>query len=228
MMVSSLQRPSNFRIEKPRLLLVEGNDDIQFFRRLIERRRGVNEIQQTGIQIDRFAESAKLSAFLASVIVPALERSPLPVRVIGIVRDADSSYGSAFQSVQGALRHSNLPVPNAPSENAHGTLGGGDDIIVVAYIMPDNRSPGDLETLCLEAARDALAMPCVNNYFDCLQSIGHVPAQENKARLRAFLAANRDDPTLLTGNAIAAGVIPWDSPAFAAVHQFLDMLDAVD
>ena len=195
-MVSSLQRPSNFRIEKPRLLLVEGNDDNQFFRRLIERRRSVNEVQQTDMQIDRFAESAKLSAFLANVIVPALERSPLPVRAMGIVRDADSSYGSAFQSVQGALRHANLPVPNAPLENAHGALDGGDDISVVTYIMPDNRSPGDLETLCLEAVRDVPALPCVDRYFDCLQSIGHLPRQESKARLHAFLAANPDDPTL--------------------------------
>lgn len=227
-MVSPLQRPSNFRIEKPRLLLVEGNDDNQFFRRLIERRHGVSEIQQTGIQIDQFAEAAKLSAFLANVIVPALARVPLPARAIGIVRDADSSYGSAFQSLQGALRHANLPVPNAPLENAQGALDGGDDISVVAYIMPDNGSPGDLETLCLNAVRDAPAMPCVNRYIECLQSINHIPRQESKARLRAFLAPNPDDPTVLTGNAIAAGVIPWNSPAFAGVHQFLDMLDAVN
>ena len=227
-MVSSLQRPSTFRIEKPRLLLVEGNDDNQFFRRLIERRHGVNEIQQTGIQIDRFAEAAKLSPFLANVIAPAIERSMLPVRAIGIVRDADRSYGSAFQSVQGALRHANLPVPNAPLENTHGALVSGDDISVVAYIMPDNSSPGDLESLCLDAVLSAPAMPCVSRYFDCLQSIGHVPRQESKARLRAFLAANRDDPTLLTGNALAAGVIPWNSPAFDDVHEFLDLLDAAD
>ena len=225
-MVSSLQRPSSFRIEKPRLLLVEGNDDSQFFRRLIERRHGVNEIRQTGIQIDRFAETAKLSAFLANVIAPALERSALLVRAIGIVRDADNSYGSAFQSVQGALRHANLPVPNAPLENAHGALGNGNGISVVAYIMPDNSSPGDLESLCLEAVRDAPSVPCVDNYFECLKSVGNVPRQESKARLRAFLASNAANPTLRTGDAIAAGVIPWDSPAFDDVHKFLDMLDA--
>ena len=227
-MVSSLQGPGNFRIEKPRLLLVEGNDDNQFFRRLIERRHGVNEMQQTGLQIERFAEAAKLSAFLANVISPALERSALPVRAIGIVRDADSSYGSAFQNVQGALRHANLPVPNAPLENANGALRNGYHISMVTYIMPDNNSPGDLESLCLEAVRDAPAAPCVDNYFECLKSVGDIPRQESKARLRAFLASHPDDPTLLTGNALAAGVIPWDSPAFAGVHQFLDMLDAAN
>ena len=227
-MVSPLQRPSNFRIEKPRLLLVEGNDDNQFFRRLIERRHGVNEVQQTGIQIDRFAEAAKLSAFLANVIAPALERSVLPVRAIGIVRDADSSYGSAFQSVQGALQHANLPVPNAPLENAHGALGSGDDISVVAYIMPDNASPGDLEALCLRAVQDSPAMACVEGYIECLKTQGQTVRYERKAKLHAFLASNTDDPTLQPGQAINAGVIPWDSPAFDDVHKFLDMLDAAD
>lgn len=227
-MVSSLQRPSNFRIEKPRLLLVEGNDDNQFFRRLVERRQGVNEIQQTDIQIYRFAEAAKLSAFLANVIAPAIERSALPVRAIGIVRDADSSYDSAFQSVQGALRHANLPVPDAPLENAHGALGNGNDISMVAYIMPDNGSPGDLESLCLRAVQETPAMTCVENYIECLKAQGQTIQHERKARLHAFLASNTDDPTLQPGQAIDAGIIPWNSPAFDGVHQFLDMLDAAD
>ena len=84
------------------------------------------------------------------------------------------------------------------------------------------------KTLCLQAVRDAPAIPCVDGYFDCLDSIDHVPRQESKARLQVFLAANPDNPTLRIGEAIAAGVIPWDSPAFDDVHKFLDMLDAAD
>ena len=71
-------------------------------------------------------------------------------------------------------------------------------------------------------------MPCVDGYFDCLKSIDHLPRQESKARLRTFLAANPADPTLLSGNAIAAGIIPWDSSAFSGVHHFLDLLDAAN
>ena len=227
-MVSSLERQNTFRIEKPRLLLVEGNDDNQFFRRLIERRHGVNDIQQTGVRIDRFAEAAKLSKFLANVIAPAVERSVLPVRAIGIVRDADSSYGSAFQSVQGALLNANLPVPNAPLENTHGVLGNGADISVMAYIMPDNGSIGDLETLILRAVEGRPALECVDNYIECLKAQGQDVRHERKAKLHAFLASDPGDPTLQPGQAIDAGVIPWNSPAFDDVHKFLDMLDAAD
>ena len=136
------------------------------------------------------------------------------------------SFQSAFQSVQDSLHRADLPFPTTPLTYAEGVFEN-TPIRSAVYIMPDNNSPGDLETLCLDAVRNAPAMPCVDRYFECLQSIDHVPRQESKARLRAFLASHQRDPTLRSGEAIAAGVIPWNSPAFNGVHQFLDMLDAV-
>ncbi len=217
-MVSPSGSAANLQILQPRLLLVEGNDDLHFFRRIIERR------QSDGVQIIEFGGKDKLGDFLADVLVPRVRMTDL-VRTVGVVRDADEFYDRAFQSVANSLHRAGLPVPAAPMVSANGMLDGS-AIYASVYIMPDNGSPGDLESLCLEAVRDAPAMPCVSCYFDCLQSIGHVPRQESKARLRAFLASHPDDPTLLTGNALAAGVIPWDSPAFDDIHRFLDTLDA--
>ena len=218
-MVSVHRGQRNERVEQPRLLLVEGNDDYWFFQNLINRRRS------TGIQVIQFSQRAKLGDFLANAIVPDSRFSEL-VKVVGVVIDADRSYESAFQSVQDSLRRANLPAPAAPLTYGDGILGD-TAIKVVAYIMPDNRSVGDLETLCLMAVSDAPAMPCVERYFECLRSINHVPRQESKARIRAFLSANQSDPNLLIGQAISAGALPWDSSAFSQVHQFLDMLDAV-
>ncbi len=217
-MVSQSQVRQPAKVSQPRVLLVEGNDDRHFFQRLIERR------QSSNIQVIEYGGTDLLGNFLANTLAVDPTFSEL-VKVVGVVRDADGDYQSAFDSVQGSLRRARLPVPNAPMTIAIGSLDGA-DIQIAVYIMPDNGSSGDLESLCLEAVRDSPATPCVDRYFDCLQLIGHVPRQESKARLRAFLAANRDDPTLLTGNALAAGVIPWDSPAFGDVHKFLDMLDA--
>ena len=219
-MVTRSGRSANFQIEHPRLLLVEGNDDLHFFRRIIEGR------QHADIQTIEFGGKDNLGEFLTNVLVPRVKTTDI-VRIIGIVRDADDFYDRAFQSVLDSLRRADLPVPDAPILPAEGYLDGV-AILVSVYIMPDNSSPGDLETLCLDAVRDAPSLPCVDRYFDCLQSINHMPKQESKARLRAFLASNIDDPTLFTGNAIAAGVISWDSLAFAGVHRFLDILDAAD
>ena len=200
----------------PALLLVEGRDDESFFQRIIERRNDKN------VQVIAFNGKDNLGEFLANNLIPRLKPNPI-VKTIGVVRDADDSYERAFQSIGDSLRTAGLPPPSKPLTYAAGMLEG-DAIRVVAYIMPDNNSDGDLETLCLKAVSEAPAMACVDQYFDCLKSINHVPRQESKARLRAFLSANPDNPNLLIGHAIAAGVLPWDSPAFAEIHKFLDLL----
>lgn len=219
-MAARRERQQTIKIEQPCLLLVEGRDDFWFFQRIIERRGSED------IQVVQFYGRDRLGDFLTNVLVPRL-RSSDTVKVIGVVRDADEFYDRAFQSVGDSLRLAGLPVPSAPLTYAEGML---DDVTigVVAYVMPDNASQGELETLCLEAVREAAAMPCVSSFFECLDSIGHVPGKVDKARLGAFLSANPDDPNLRIGEAVAAGVIPWDSPAFASIHQFLDMLTSVD
>jgi hypothetical protein len=218
MMASPRQRHRNASIEQPRILLVEGTDDYWFFQRLIEHR------QSSNVQVIEFGGKDRLGDFLANALVPDPKFSEM-VEVLGVVRDADRNYESALQSVQDSLRRARLPVPTVPLTYVEGDVQG-EAIRVVAYIMPDNRSSGDLEKLCLAAVTDAQAMTCVDRYIDCLKSNGLIPKYERKAKLRAFLAANPDDPTLLPGQAILANVIPWNSPAFNGIHQFLDMLDA--
>ncbi len=218
-MVAHRERARAIAIEQPRLLLVEGRDEYWFFRRIIDERK------IEGIQIVEFHGKDGLGNFLTNILVPAIA-PPDTVVGIGVVRDADESYSQAFQSVGDSLRLAGLPVPLAPLAYAEGLLYGA-AIRVVAYVMPDNSSRGDLEALCLNAVSQSPAMPCVDSYLSCLRAIEHLPRQESKARLRAFLSANPDNPNLLIGQALAAGVIPWDSPAFAGIHQFLDILAAV-
>ncbi len=219
-MVSLPRLAASFEIRQPRLLLVEGNDDIHFFRRIIERRG------DEGVQIIEFGGKDQLGDFLTDILVPRIRATNI-VRIIGVVRDADDYYDHAFQSVADSLRRAGLPIPAEPMVSANGVLDGA-VILSSVYIMPDNASPGDLETLCLEAVQDSPAMACVESYMECLKAQGQSIQHERKARLHAFLASNTDDHTLQPGQAIDAGIIPWDSPAFDDVHKFLDMLDAAD
>lgn len=217
-MVAHPRRSANFRIEHPRLLLVEGNDDVQFFRRIIQRR------QSEGMQVIEFGGKDKLGEFLTNVLVPRIRATDI-VHIIGVVRDADCDYDRAFQSVGDSLRRAGLPVPNAPATPANGLLDG-NEISVAGYIVPDNASSGDLETLILRAVEGSPALDCVDTYIECLKERGMTVRHERKAKLHAFLASDPGDPTLQPGQAIDAGVIPWDSPAFDDVHKFLNMLDA--
>jgi hypothetical protein len=65
------------------------------------------------------------------------------------------------------------------------------------FVMPDESSPGMIETLCLRSVEDDPALACVDAYFLCLESkrISH-PRNMNKARTQAFLAS-RDRAGLL-------------------------------
>ena len=217
-MVSQQQVRQPAKIARPRLLLVEGSDDRHFFQRLIGRR------QKLDIQVIEYGGTAQLGNFLANTLVIDPTFAEL-VEVVGVVRDADCDYRSAFQSVGDSLRRAGLPVPNSPLTPAIGNLDG-TDIQVSVYIMPDNESSGDLETLILRAIEGRPALECVENYIECLKAQGQTIQLERKAKLHAFLASDPGDPTLQPGQAIDAGVIFWNSPAFADVHKFLDMLDA--
>ena len=219
-MTAQREHQQTLRIEQPILLLVEGADDDHFFRRIIERS------EQEGIQVVQYNGKDNLGNFLSNVLVPRLRSSDV-AKAIGVTRDADDNFAGAFQSIGGSLRIAGLPVPLEPLVLAEGAF---EDttIQVAAFVMPDNSSPGDLETLCLDAVSQFQAMPCVESYFDCLQSIGHVRRQESKARLRSFLSANVDNPKLLIGQAISADVIPWNSFSFAGIHKFLDLLTSAD
>ena len=219
-MVVHPRQSANVRIEQPRLLLVEGNDDVQFFRRVIQRRQSV------GMQVIDFGGKDRLGTFLTDVLVPRVRATDI-VRIIGIVRDADDVYDTAFQSVSDSLRRVGLPAPHAPATPVNSLIDGS-EISVAVYIMPDNASSGDLETLILRAVEGRTALDCVDTYIECLKGQGLTVPHERKAKLHAFLASDPGDPTLQPGQAIDAGIIPWDSPAFDDVHKFLDMLDAAD
>ena len=63
MMAVSRQGQRNVGVQQPCLLLVEGNDDEWFFRRLIEKRSIAD------IQIIQYSEEGKLGDFLVDVLV---------------------------------------------------------------------------------------------------------------------------------------------------------------
>ena len=174
-MVAHPRRSANFRIEQPRLLLVEGNDDVQFFRRIIQLR------QSEGMQVIEFGGKDKLGEFLTNVLVPRVSATDI-VRIIGVVRDADCDYDRAFQSVGDSLRRAGLPVPGAPVTCADGSLDSA-TLQVSVYIMPDNAAGGDLETLILRAVEGSPALDCVDTYIECLKERGMVVPHRTQSQV---------------------------------------------
>ena len=203
-----------------KLLLVEGNDDRRFFGAMRE------HLGVTGIEIDSYNGKDKLRNDLAERV-----RNPdfQTVASLGIVRDADNSSQSAFESVRGSLRRADLPVPDAPATPIER-----DGLRVSVLILPPDDDKGELENVCLNSIESAADLQCVETYFDCLSKVEPLISANHlaKARLHSYLAAGpvyatqgnesaRRRPGLRLGEAAEAGVWDWSSPAFDRVVEFL-------
>ena len=206
-----------------KLLLVEGNDDLRFFRALSQ------AIGTADVFVDSYNGKPNLGNDLSDRV-----RSPgfQAVSSLGIVRDADESSNSAFDSVIGSLRRGGLPTPNAPADPVER-----DGLRVSVLILPPDEQEGELENVCLSSIVGTPDFQCVESYFDCLSKVEPVISANHiaKARLHSYLSIGpvhttvegnitRRRPGLRLGEAADAGVWDWTSPAFERVTSFLKNL----
>ena len=235
-------------INQPRVLVVEGKDEIHCFSALVA------HLKLSGFQIitlegkgnlrDRINRVRSASGFAENAIS------------LGVIRDADQNATGAFESVADALRSAGFQRPSAPGQFF------GDSPRVGVLILSADGSQGMLEDLCLQSVADDLAMSCVDDYFACLREhADKFPANLSKARVRAFLTsremietghyeqlrglaesqppgppveeslsrlhtflASRYKPDLDLGRAAEAGYWNFDHPVFDRVKDFLRAL----
>ena len=92
---------------KSKILLVEGNDPRNFFEAF------VRHLSIDNIQIQNFGGITQLRDFLEGLVGATGFRV---VESIGIVRDAETSAESAFQSVQSSLKMPHCPCRTGPKD----------------------------------------------------------------------------------------------------------------
>ena len=195
-----------FKIEKTKLLLVEGKDEDLFFTSALEKHLGIGSIQVLPL-----AGKEQLSRNLA-----ALKRDPKFVEVtsLAVIRDADNAADAAFQSVCGALRRHDFMPPDAHAAFSSGWPRAG------IFIMPDGQRNGMLETLCMDSVAGSVEAGCLRCYFNCLGAQGVIPRPFDKARAQAWLAS-RPQPDKRVGEAAAAGYWPFNNAAFDSLWNFI-------
>jgi len=195
-------------ITERKLVVVEGNDDKRFFEALLK------HLQLTNVQCIALGgrdEMRKTETWRALMATPGFSG----LEAIAIIRDADESPQSAFQSLRDILGNVGLPQPAAPFQVQHSAPK------VCILIMPDAHSQGELEDLCLRALTGKPVLECVEQFFQCVQQHGDsLPPKIAKAKLHAYLSS-RKEPGRRIGEAAEAGDIPLDSQAFQQVIQVL-------
>jgi hypothetical protein len=206
------------KIERTKLLIVEGTHEVAFFEALM-RARGIpsDPIQVLSLggktNLFRNIETLKLDAKFADVVT------------LAIVRDADISDHQhpataaqrALQAVQGCLRNAGMAVPNT-----HAALASGRPSTAI-FVMPDGRSDGSLESLCVRSVEQKAEFDCVQKYFECLARGGIIPGNAPKAFAHAWIAS-RPQPDAHTGVAARNGDWELRDPAFDQLSQFLTAL----
>ncbi len=175
----------------------------------------LSHLNLNDIQVEKTGGKDGLPLYLKELrLRPGFER----VVSLGVTRDADDDCGDAFNKICGALNASGFGFPGAPGQ-FHAGL-----IQVGVFIMPDNQRPGMLEDLCLDGVATDLALPCVDEFFRCVdKATGRKPGNLAKARIQAWLASYPEpDPRL--GLAAKKKYWPWNDAAFQPLIRFLQSL----
>ena len=166
------------------------------------------------MQIHNYGGISDLPKFLRSF--PGISNFR-EVQRIGIVRDAEKSAESAFQSVQSALRNAGLPAPTKGSLFAEGHPRTG------VLILPQKGS-GMLETILNQSFAGTSIDSCIDEFFRCVESETGVPVRRpDKARASAYVATQAE-PSVSVGVAAQKEYWDLDHEAFRPIRNFMQAL----
>ena len=194
-------------LSRPKQLLVEGNDQRNFFEAMLAHLGLADRIQ-----ISSFGGVDQLRGYLAAFVKMPDFGS---VRSVGVVRDAEGSEDAAFRSVQSSLESANLAVPAAIAKPV------GEDPRVAVLILPGDGNPGMLETVLRRSFVGEHTNRCIDEFFECVEeSAAGSITNPDKARVFAYLAT-KPSPHHSVGVAAKAGVWDLDHAAFEGIRDFL-------
>ncbi len=189
--------------KSPKLILVEGNDEYDFFRFL--------QLKED-IQIHAYEGKNQLRLELEAIkIVEGFDN----LRRVAIVRDADSDPESALQSVlQQWANAFQTAKPRVTSDLWFEDALGREWSV---WLMPRPDLSGDLEELLWQAVAPSEHRSCINALMECLTVADDTPFRtETKARLYSWLATQRDPiKELHVAFQSRSGIFNPDDEAFA-------------
>lgn len=193
------------------VLLVEGRDDKHVVCHLTGRHDDMPEFCIS----DKEGRNSLLENIGAELRKPGR-------RAIGILVDANDDLDGRWKAVAGRLREENVEVPDNPETG--GTIVDGTPRIGI-WLMPDNRSSGELEDFVSEMIpEEDPVWPLSQRYIDGIPEDHRKFAGKKiqRAKVHAWLAT-REDPRLM-GAGIGAGDLRVDGPLSTTFAEWLRQL----
>lgn len=204
--------PRYKRIDSALLVLGEGTHEALFFSRLLEH-MGI-----LTVQAGDYGGAQNLRASLHAIKTTPGYRG---LRALALTRDADDDPRGGFVAVRDALKDEGFPVPSGPAcfTPDRPSLG--------VFLLPDCRSAGMLETLCIRTIEDDPGLECARQYFGCLAARagwkGDSLRKREKSLAHAWLAS-QDKPDLHPGTAAVEKYWRFDSPPMDPLKRFIGEL----
>ena len=194
------------------ILLVEGRTDEQVIRTLItEHALNASFVIQ---------EKGGIDPLLKSIYA---ELNASGRRVLGIVADANDAPDKRWKSIVKELNRGGCSIKTTRSTQRTIFNGPRQGTKVGVWLMPDNKTPGELEDFVAEMIpKKDPVWPRAQKYIDGIPS-AHRPFKDGKIRrayVHAWLAARREPRTM--GLAVAAGDLNKNA---AVARRFIDWLD---
>lgn len=147
------------------LILTEGQDDVLAIRNLMKLRLVNN---QDVILEDHSKESGGYSNLLKTIEELQSRSDFIEVIKLIIIADADDvAIDNRFKEICSKLNPTLYTIPNvlgdlSMSDNSKKRTG--------IYLLPDNRSAGSLETLCLRAVTHPEKLECIEKHIECIKN----------------------------------------------------------
>jgi hypothetical protein len=204
-MPAMLDKTSSLIPEKDRIILVEGKDDALLIAAICEQ-EGFGD----SVQLVPYRQLGKLVS-----VLDVLARRPEFEQVtrIGLTRDSDDGAASATQSMSDAWRRTQetLKQIRVAAPKCH------------FFAIPDNRSSGRLENLCLLSATFPGILVCAERMHECAREASDHDIDREKGIVAAYLSM-MDRPGLELGTAAKAGCWNLRSEAFAPLRGFVRLI----
>jgi hypothetical protein len=208
------------RAESPEIvsntvLLIEGNDEINFFNALLLHMGMAPDVEmQTRAVKGKGNFEDELPAFLND---PNFSR----VTAYAIIRDADGNAEGTVSSIKYLL---NANLQPCPEDHAGFALNNDHTLKVGIFVMP-GKTPGMLEDLCLQSVISHPIMPYVNDFIAKVnETMGdRAPRNQSKAKVQAFLSGmNKTVPSLDV--AAMKKYWPFHDETFVDIRHFIKQL----
>ena len=199
----------NLSIQKSKVLVVEGKDEVILFGAILKVLR-----LHDGVQIFDTKGKTRFPEFMDGF---ARHADFSIVKSIGVVQDADEDASGRFQSVCSKMKELKISVPSSP-----GVFIDGETHRVGVFITPNNSDVGCLETTVLRAIADKDWMPCVDTFKDCVAANGGKSFSIKDVARAAMIALDASEHHM--GRAAEAGKFDFEHAAFTEISSFLKSL----